>query len=56
MSVKLSGRLVGTLDDLDIRPMLSGQNNSYSVTLGGPACWVSIYRSLIVDDETGRVL
>lgn len=57
VTVLIQGRQLATVEDLDIRPILSGSaNNTGSVAFGGPCQWVGVYRNLSVHDLSDRML
>lgn len=57
VTVALNGKHIATIDDLEIHPILGGAgNNSGSVAFGGPAGWISLYKTLSVCDGEGRPL
>lgn len=56
MVVEIEGQKVATLTDLQLHPILGGNNNSGSIAFGGPAHYTAIYRSLLVKDMREKIL
>ncbi|WQF89339.1 Putative six-hairpin glycosidase superfamily, alpha-L-rhamnosidase domain-containing protein [Colletotrichum destructivum] len=57
ITVKINGREVATIADVQVRPLLGGSGiNTGSVAFGGPEGWLSLYRNLVVRDAGGGVL
>jgi hypothetical protein len=44
--VEIEGQKVASLTELQLHPILGGNNNSSSIAFGGPAHYTAIYRSL----------
>ncbi len=57
VSVEINNSVVATIDRLSIHPILGGSaNNTGSVAFGGPQGYISLYRSLHVEDLDGTLL
>jgi hypothetical protein len=55
--VEINNSVVATIDGLNIHSILGGSaNNTGSVALGGPQGYISLYRSLHVEDLDGVLL
>ena len=57
ISVQINDHEIAVIDELNIHPILGGSgNNTGSVAFGGPQGYVSLYRSLHVEDLNSKVL
>ena len=54
--VEIEGQKVASLTELQLNPILGGNNNSGSIAFGGPAHYIAIYRSLLVKDMREKIL
>ena len=57
VGLQIGGHEIGSIEGLDIHPLLGGSgNNTGSVAFGGPAGYTALYRNLVVRGPAGQIL